>query len=92
MKIRSSTLTSADVRRVIEDARDAELCRNLDLFREILSSFWDDIEVDPDLSDFALPVRAEFLRLCGVFLSQFGRCARIDRLSASSKRYIDSRG
>ena len=37
MKIRSSIVTSADVLRVIEEARDAELCRNLDLFRDILS-------------------------------------------------------
>jgi tetratricopeptide (TPR) repeat protein len=85
MKIRPSTLTSADVRRVIQDARDAELCRDLDLFREILSSFWDDIEVDPDLSDFALPVSAEFLRLCGVFLSQFGNARGLNAYQLRAK-------
>jgi tetratricopeptide (TPR) repeat protein len=73
MKIKSSTLTSADVRHVIEEARDAELCRELDLFREILSTFWEDFEVEPDLTAFAFPAQAELLRLCGVFLNQFGR-------------------
>jgi tetratricopeptide (TPR) repeat protein len=73
MKIRSSTLTSADVRRVIEEARDAELCRNLEFFRDTLSNFWEDIEGEPDVSSFDPPVRAELLRLSGVFLSQFGR-------------------
>lgn len=78
MKIHPSIVTSADVVRVIEEARDAELCRNLDLFRDILSSFWDDIEREPDLSNFSAPTRAEFLRLCGVFLSQYGRAKGLD--------------
>jgi tetratricopeptide (TPR) repeat protein len=73
MKITSSTLTSADIRRVIEEARDAELCCNLDLFRNILSLFWENIEEEPNVSIFDPPIRAELLRLCGVFLSEFGR-------------------
>jgi len=73
MKITSSTLTSADVIRLIEYARDAELCRNLDLFRQLLSAFWENIEEEPNLKAFAPPFRAELLRLCGVFLNQLGR-------------------
>jgi len=73
MKIKSSTLTSADVIRLIEYARDAELCRNLDLFRGILSAFWEDIDTEPELSSFGSTIRSELLRLCGVFLSQYGR-------------------
>jgi tetratricopeptide (TPR) repeat protein len=73
MKIRSSIVTSTEVLRVIEEARDAELCRNLDLFRDILSGFWENIAEEPDVSSFDPPVRAELLRLCGVFLSQYGR-------------------
>jgi tetratricopeptide (TPR) repeat protein len=73
MKTRSSILTSADVLQIIEDARDAELCRNLDLFREILSTFWADIGSEPDVLSFEAGAQPELLRLCGVFLSQFGR-------------------
>jgi tetratricopeptide (TPR) repeat protein len=73
MKIRSSTLTSADVYQVINEAREAELCRNLDLFRDVLSVVWEDIERDPTFESFELSVRSELLRLCGVFLSHFGR-------------------
>lgn len=73
MKTRSSIQTSADVIQIIEDARDAELCRNLDLFRDILSVFWEDIDAEPDMARFGPEVQAELLRLCGVFLSQFGR-------------------
>jgi tetratricopeptide (TPR) repeat protein len=73
MKIKSSTLTSADVYQVINEARDAELCRNLDLFREVLSTFWEDFEKEPELPTLSSIAHAELLRLCGVFLSQFGR-------------------
>jgi len=73
MKITSSTKTSADVTRLIEEARDAELCRNFDLSRDILSPFWKDFESEPELSAFTSPIRGEFLRLCGVFLSEYGR-------------------
>jgi len=73
MRITSSTLKSVDIHRVIEEARDAELCRNLDLFRDILSGFWENIEEEPNVSTFDPSIRAELLRLCGVFLSQFGR-------------------
>jgi tetratricopeptide (TPR) repeat protein len=73
MKNTSSTLTSADVRQVLESARDAELCRNLDLFQEILSVFWEDIKTEPELSSFDSTLQPELLRLCGVFLSQLGR-------------------
>lgn len=73
MKTRSSILTSADVIQIIEDARDAELCRNLDLFRDILSAFWADTDTEPVVASFEPAVQGELLRLCGVFLSQFGR-------------------
>lgn len=73
MKLRPSLATSTDVLPVIEDARDAELCRNLDLFREILSRFWTDIDDEPNVAHFEPAVQAEILRLCGVFLSQYGR-------------------
>lgn len=73
MKSISSIAAPADVILVIEDARDAELCRNLDLFREILSIFWKEIDDEPNVADFEPAVQAEILRLCGVFLSQYGR-------------------
>lgn len=78
MKIHSSIATSADVLRVIEDARDAELCRNLEHFEGILSSFWGDITTEPELSSFDQPLQPELLRLCGVFLSQFGRAKGLE--------------
>jgi tetratricopeptide (TPR) repeat protein len=73
MKGKLSIATSVDVQRVIEDLRDAELCRNMDLFREILSGFWENTDHDPNVSSYEPVAQAELLRSCGVFLSQFGR-------------------
>jgi tetratricopeptide (TPR) repeat protein len=92
MKIRPSTPTSIDVHRLIEEARDAELCRNLDLFRDILATFWVDIESEPDVTAFSLPLRAELLRLCGVFLNQFGRARGLDEYQIRAKDILTRAG
>lgn len=73
MQVKYSKVTSAYVHHVIEEARDAELCRNLERFREILREIWPDIERDPEVGALEPGIRAEILRLCGVFLSQYGR-------------------
>lgn len=66
-------INGTSVLQLIEDAKDAELCRNIDLSRSILSSIWGDIDLDPDLDQFEPIVQAQILRLCGFFLSFFGR-------------------
>jgi tetratricopeptide (TPR) repeat protein len=88
MKITSSTLTSADVLPLIEEARDAELCRNFDLFREILSSFWEDIESEPEITLFVPTIQAELLRLCGVYLSHFGRARGLTDYQLRAKNIL----
>ena len=58
---------------LLEEAKNAELCRDVEESRRIFSSFWQDIETDPDVSDFETVAQAELLRLCGFFLSYYGR-------------------
>ncbi|MDQ3750878.1 MAG: hypothetical protein M3367_17945 [Acidobacteriota bacterium] len=58
---------------LLEEAKNAELCRDIEESRRIFSSFWQDIETDPDVSDFEAVAQAELLRLCGFFLSCYGR-------------------
>lgn len=58
---------------LLEEARDAELCRDIEESARIFSLFWQDIETDPDVSEFETVVQAELLRLCGFFLSWLGR-------------------
>ena len=58
---------------LLEEAKNAELCRDLEESQRIFSSFWQDIEIDPDVSEFEAIEQAELLRLCGFFLSWLGR-------------------
>lgn len=58
---------------LLEEAKNAELCRDIEESRRIFSTFWQDIETDPDVSDFETVIQAELLRLCGFFLSYYGR-------------------
>ncbi len=57
---------------LLEEAKNAELCRDIEESKRIFSSFWQDIETDPDVSDFEAVDQAELLRLCGFFLSWLG--------------------
>ena len=66
-------ITKPELRLLLEEARNAELCRDIAASRKIFSFFWQDIEIDPDVTDFELVIQAELLRLCGFFLSSYGR-------------------
>ena len=66
-------ISRSKITALIEEAKNAELCRDLEESRRIFSSFWQDIEADPDVSDFEPAAQAELLRLCGFFLSWLGR-------------------
>ena len=66
-------ITNSKLALLLEEAKNAELCRDIEESRRIFSSFWQDIEVDPDVSDFEAINQAKLLRLCGFFLSSLGR-------------------
>ena len=69
---------------VIEEAKNAELCRNVRASQEILRTVWKDFSVDPDFDYCEPAVKAELLRLCGVFLSFYG--------SARNEKNFQTRG
>jgi tetratricopeptide (TPR) repeat protein len=66
-------ITKPNLTVLLEEAKNAELCRDIQESKRIFSSFWHDIETDPDVSDFEPIAQAELLRLCGFFLSCSGR-------------------
>lgn len=69
---------------VIEEAKNAELCRNVAASQEILRTVWEDFTADPDFAGCEPAVEAELLRLCGVFLSFYG--------SAKNEKNFQTRG
>lgn len=74
MKNTSTRIKGTAVLDLIEEAQNAELCRNLELSQSIFAPVWSDIAEDPDLSQFDPVIRAAFSRLCGFFLSYYGHC------------------
>lgn len=71
--MKSPTLKSHDVVLLIDNAREAEMCRDLDLLSGLLSKVWENSDLDPDYSYFAPEINAELLRLSGICISQRGR-------------------
>lgn len=69
----SAIKSSDDALQLIDRARDAEMCRDLDSLTGLLSQVWDDIDRAPDYSRFGAEINAELLRLSGTYLSQYGK-------------------
>lgn len=67
-------LTTQNILEIIEDAKNAELCRDWELSRQLLSPLWGGFESEPELpAELPDILRAEILRLCGFNLSCVGR-------------------
>ena len=71
--IKSTRITSSAVLKLIEDAKNAELCRDIPSCQRILSAVWENLENDPIIDGLEIAVQAEIFRLCGFFLSFYGR-------------------
>jgi tetratricopeptide (TPR) repeat protein len=65
--------TPSEALQLIDRARDAETCRDLDSLNSLLSQVWEDIDTTPDYSRFSEEINAELLRLSGAYLSQHGK-------------------
>ncbi len=66
-------LTTNDLLQLIEEAKNAELCRDVEAMRSALQAVWTDTSITPDFQSYGEILNAELLRLCGVFLSLYGK-------------------
>lgn len=57
---------------LIEKAKDAEACRDMDSVRKILRPVWPDSRKKPGFNSYGEPIRAELLRLAGFCLAYQG--------------------
>lgn len=78
-------LTLPDVLQLIEEAKNAEICRDLETLREILQRVWSDVEQPPDFSWCDEIIRAELLRLAGAFLSFYGNARSLKNYQIRGK-------
>lgn len=77
-------LPTNDVLLLIEEARNAELCRDTDSLRKILQTVWN-VEEIPNFYNYDEVIRAELLRLCGVFLSFYGNAQNLKNYQIRGK-------
>lgn len=68
-------LTLPHVLQLIEEARNAELCRDTESLQKILQIIWN-VEETPDFNHYDEVIKAELLRIAGVFLSIYGKYSR----------------
>ena len=61
---KSSNLT---ISQLIQDAKDIELSIDLQITQEIFKPVWDNIDLEPDFSEYDDLQSAELLRLSGFF-------------------------
>jgi tetratricopeptide (TPR) repeat protein len=80
----SLKLTTAELLQLIEEARNAELCRDTESLRRILQGIWI-IEETPNFDNYEEPIKAELLRLCGVFLSFYGNAQNLKNYQIRGK-------
>lgn len=69
----ATKMTSVELLKLIEEAKNAELCRNIPASQQILRTVWSDIENEPNFDGCEPLIKAELLRLSGSFLSFYGK-------------------
>ena len=58
---------------LIENLRNAELCRDISVMERILKPIWQNYNEEPLIDNLEVSLQAEILRSCGFFLSYYGR-------------------
>jgi tetratricopeptide (TPR) repeat protein len=81
-------ITTSQAVKLIEEAKNAELCRNISASQRILSAVWENLEEEPTLNGLSSAIRAEILRLCGVFLSFYGRSHNLKDYQERGKNFL----
>lgn len=78
-------VTAHDVLLLIEEAKNAEICRDLRTLRQILQTLWSDEDRSPSFDEFPPPIRAELLRIYGFFLTTYGLSQKKDNFQERGK-------
>jgi tetratricopeptide (TPR) repeat protein len=86
--IKSTKITSSEAIKLIEDARNAELCRDISEYRRILNAVWENLDDEPALGGLDTLLQAEILRLCGFFLSYYGHSRNLKNYQERGKNFL----
>ena len=86
--IKITRITTSEALKLIEDARNAELCRDISEYRRILNAVWENLDDEPALGGLNTLLQAEILRLCGFFLSYYGHSRALKNYQERGKNFL----
>jgi tetratricopeptide (TPR) repeat protein len=86
--VNSTRITPSQAIKLIEDARNAELCRDISEYRRILNAVWENLDDEPALDGLDTLLQAEILRLCGFFLSYYGHSRNLKNYQEREKNFL----
>src|SRR5687768_9577668 len=80
--------TSTNVLEVIKKASIYEFSQNYEIQAEILKDIWGDFNDEPNVTGYPGLVTGELYRICGFFLSNYGRSKGIKDYQERAKNYL----
>lgn len=80
----------AALKTALAEARVFETKRDFDSVAEILKEIWADFSQPPDTTGLTVPLKAEFLRLCGNFLVCYGRAKGYAEYQETGKNLLSN--
>jgi tetratricopeptide (TPR) repeat protein len=86
--IKSTRITTSQAIKLIEDARNAELCRDISEYRRILNAVWGNLDDEPALGGLDALLQAEILRCCGFFLSYYGHSRNLRNYQERGRNFL----
>lgn len=85
---RTTQITTSQAIQLIREAKNAELCRDIQASQHILSAVWTDLEEEPIVEGLEFSLQAEILRLCGFFLSSYGRSRNLKNYQERGRNFL----
>ncbi|MDQ3801854.1 MAG: hypothetical protein M3384_20715 [Acidobacteriota bacterium] len=85
---KTTQISNREAVQLIREAKNAELCRDIQASQHILSTVWTDLEGEPLINGLKTSIQAEILRLCGFFLSFYGRSRNLKNYQEHGKNLL----
>jgi tetratricopeptide (TPR) repeat protein len=86
--IKSTRITASQAIKLIEDARNAELCRDIATYRKVLNPVWENLEDEPAVDGLNILLQAEIFRCCGFFLSYYGKSRNLKDYQERGRNFL----
>jgi tetratricopeptide (TPR) repeat protein len=85
---KSTQITTPEAIKLIEEARNAELCRDINASRKILGAVLENLDDAPQIKGLETVLQANILRLCGFFLNNYGRSRNLKIYQERGKDFL----